>query len=240
MKNKLLITILSCVLLCCVGCSMNNLDGDVSDLHVDNIVDDEQASVSDTQMNSEHHEVPLILSFVSFEQIAELNSITIEDEETVSEYLDQKGFSMNGLSTKSDVVELFERIGNLNMLHLDSSSGYELVGISYYVTYDYIMSTYKSGDDIVRFICYIGSTDELTSSDISNVESELMGTFSIGTASVGLHSVAETNSPYALSGSIETTNSRITILLSENDETKIENNISTNIISANLMDIITN
>ena len=210
MKNKLFIIILLCILLCCAGCSADHPNGDMSDLHVDGMLNDDQAPMSGSQTDGEHHDVPEVLSFASFDQIAELNSIVTQDEETVSEYLDQKGFSINGLSTKSDVVELFERIGNLNMLYLNRSSGYELVNISYYVTYDYIMSTYKSGDDIVRFICYVGSGDELTSSNIGNIESDLVGTFSIGATSVGLYNVMETNSPYALSGRVETTNSRIT------------------------------
>lgn len=238
MKNKLFIIILLCILLCCAGCSADHPNGDMSDLHVDGMLNGDQAPMSGSQTDGEHHDVPEVLSFASFDQIAELNSIVTQDEETVSEYLDQKGFSMNGLSTKSDVVELFERIGNLNMLYLNRSSGYELVNISYYVTYDYIMSTYKSGDDIVRFICYVGSGDELTSSNIGNIESDLVGTFSIGATSVGLYNVMETNSPYALSGRVETTNSRITILLSENDGVKIDS-IGTNIVLSKLMDLIT-
>lgn len=238
MKNKLFIIILLCILLCCAGCSADHPNGDMSDLHVDGMLNDDQAPMSGSQTDGEHHDVPEVLSFASFDQIAELNSIVTQDEETVSEYLDQKGFSINGLSTKSDVVELFERIGNLNMLYLNRSSGYELVNISYYVTYDYIMSTYKSGDDIVRFICYVGSGDELTSSNIGNIESDLVGTFSIGATSVELYNVMETNSPYALSGRVETTNSRITILLSENDGVKIDS-IGTNIVLSKLMDLIT-
>ena len=238
MKNKLFIIILLCILLCCAGCSADHPNGDMSDLHVDGMLNDGQAPMSGSQTDGEHHDVPEVLSFASFDQIAELNSIVTQDEETVSEYLDQKGFSINGLSTKSDVVELFERIGNLNMLYLNRSSGYELVNISYYVTYDYIMSTYKSGDDIVRFICYVGSGDELTSSNIGNIESDLVGTFSIGATSVGLYNVMETNSPYALSGRVETTNSRITILLSENDGVKVDS-IGTNIVLSKLMDLIT-
>lgn len=238
MKNKLFIIVLLCILLCCAGCSADHPNGDMSDLHVDGMLNDDQAPMSGSQTDGEHHDVPEVLSFASFDQIAELNSIVTQDEETVSEYLDQKGFSINGLSTKSDLVELFERIGNLNMLYLNRSSGYELVNISYYVTYDYIMSTYKSGDDIVRFICYVGSGDELTSSNIGNIESDLVGTFSIGATSVGLYNVMETNSPYALSGRVETTNSRITILLSENDGVKIDS-IGTNIVLSKLMDLIT-
>lgn len=238
MKNKLFIIILLCILLCCAGCSADHPNGDMSDLHVDGMLNDGQAPMSGSQTDGEHHDVPEVLSFASFDQIAELNSIVTQDEETVSEYLDQKGFSINGLSTKSDVVELFERIGNLNMLYLNRSSGYELKSILYYVTYDYIMSTYKSGDDIVRFICYVGSGDELTSSNIGNIESDLVGTFSIGATSVGLYNVMETNSPYALSGRVETTNSRITILLSENDGVKIDS-IGTNIVLSKLMDLIT-
>lgn len=180
MKNKLFIIVLLCILLCCAGCSADHLGGDVSDLHVDPVMNVDRASTSGSQTDGSPPEPPEMLLFDSFEQIAELYSIAAQDEETVTAYLDQKGFSMNSLSTKSDVVELFERISDLNMLHLDSSSGYELKSILYYVTYDYIMSTYKSGDDIVRFICYVGSGDELTSSNIGNIESDLVGTFSIG------------------------------------------------------------
>ena len=238
MKNKLFIIVLLCILLCCAGCSADHLGGDVSDLHVDPVTNVDRASTSGSQPDGSPPEPPEMLLFDSFEQIAELYSIAAQDEETVTAYLDQKGFSMNSLSTKSDVVELFERTGDLNMLHLDSSSGYELKSILYYVTYDYIMSTYKSGDDIVRFICYVGSGDELTSSNIGNIESDLVGTFSIGATSVGLYNVMETNSPYALSGRVETTNSRITILLSENDGVKIDS-IGTNIVLSKLMDLIT-
>lgn len=145
---------------------------------------------------------------------------------------------MNSLSTKSDVVELFERISDLNMLHLDSSSGYELKSILYYVTYGYIMSTYTCGDDMVRFRCYIGAGDEPASSDIDNIESNFEGTLTIGTTSVGLRSVAETSTPYALIGIFKTTNSRITILLSENDGVKVDS-IGTNIVLSKLMDLIT-
>ena len=238
MKNKLFIIILLCILLCCAGCSADHPNGDMSDLHVDGMLNDDQAPMSGSQTDGEHHDVPEVLSFASFDQIAELNSIVTQDEETVSEYLDQKGFSINGLSTKSDVVELFERIGNLNMLYLNRSSGYELVNISYYVTYGYIMSTYTCGDDMVRFRCYIGAGDEPASSDIDNIESNFEGTLTIGTTSVGLRSVAETSTPYALIGIFKTTNSRITILLSENDGVKVDS-IGTNIVLSKLMDLIT-
>ena len=238
MKNKLFIIVLLCILLCCAGCSADHPNGEVSDLHVDGVLSGDQAPMSGSQTDGEHRDVPEILFFDSFEQIAELNSMATQDEETVAEYLDQKGFSMNSLSTKSDVLELFERIGDLNMLHLDRASGYELAGISYYVTYSYIMSTYKSGDDIVRFRCYVGAGDELTSSDIGNMESNFVGTLNIGATSVGLCSVGETKNRYAFIGNLETTNSRITILLSENDEAKIES-IGTNIVMSKLMDFIT-
>ena len=238
MKNKLFIIVLLCILLCCAGCSADHPNGDMSDLHVDGMLNDDQAPMSGSQTDGEHHDVPEVLSFASFDQIAELNSIVTQDEETVSAYLDQKGFSMNGLSTKSDVVELFERIGDLNMLHLDSSSGYELKSILYYVTYGYIMSTYTCGDDMVRFRCYIGAGDEPASSDIDNIESNFEGTLTIGTTSVGLRSVAETSTPYAFIGIFKTTNSRITILLSENDGVKIDS-IGTNIVLSKLMDLIT-
>ena len=210
----------------------------MSDLLVDGMLNDGQAPMSGSQTDGEHHDVPEVLSFASFDQIAELNSIVTQDEETVSEYLDQKGFSINGLSTKSDVVELFERIGNLNMLYLNRSSGYELKSILYYVTYGYIMSTYTCGDDMVRFRCYIGAGDEPASSDIDNIESNFEGTLTIGTTSVGLRSVAETSTPYALIGIFKTTNSRITILLSENDGVKVDS-IGTNIVLSKLMDLIT-
>lgn len=238
MKNKLFIIILLCILLCCAGCSADHPNGDMSDLHVDGMLNDGQAPMSGSQTDGEHHDVPEVLSFASIDQIAELNSIVTQDEETVSEYLDQKGFSINGLSTKSDVVELFERIGNLNMLYLNRSSGYELKSILYYVTYGYIMSTYTCGDDMVRFRCYIGAGDEPASSDIDNIESNFEGTLTIGTTSVGLRSVAETSTPYALIGIFKTTNSRITILLSENDGVKVDS-IGTNIVLSKLMDLIT-
>ena len=40
MKNKLFIIILLCILLCCAGCSADHPNGDMSDLHVDGMLND--------------------------------------------------------------------------------------------------------------------------------------------------------------------------------------------------------
>ncbi len=123
------------------------------------------------------------------------------------------------------------------MLHLDSSSGYELAGLLYYVEYDYFMATYyKNEEDIVRFICYPGVDTELESSKVSSIGTDLVGNFD----TVGLHTVENTKSPFALIGKFETDNSLITILLTENDEAVIKNSISKNIIRTTCMDLIEN
>lgn len=158
---------------------------------------------------------------------------------------------MNGLSKRDDVVGFFEHIGDLNMLHLDSSSGYELAGILYHVERDYFMATYyKNEEDIVRFICYpidrfvyyhdYASEVELEISRAGNIDTELVGNFDICSTTVGLHTVENTKSPFALIGKFETDNSLITILLTENDEAVIKNSISKNIIRTMCMDLIEN
>lgn len=239
MKKNIAIIMLFSVLLCCIGCFAHTSGTTVPD-QFNSVLSESETPITDSHTDDEHHEVPFILAFNSFNELAELKNMLVEDEEIIVDYLDDKGFSMNGLSTKNDVVELFERIGDLSMLHLDVSSGYELVGVSYYVTYDYLLSTYKNGEEIVRFICYIGTVGEMNSSSVGSLSTESIGTFSVGDNTVGLHSVEETNSPFALSGNIKTANSQITILLSENDEATIRNSISVNIISSTLMHLIEN
>lgn len=232
MTKKLFVGIIvSCIFLCCIGCSADTSKDKKDQTAVNNQNND--------GFGDETSDVPYVLAFDSFEQIAALKNMLEEDENTVADYLNSNNYSMNGLTSKRDIGELFNDIGDLNMLHLDPASGYDLGGISYYVSYNYIMSTYKNGSDMVRFICYIGNSNETTAWNSADVhETEIVSNFSIGNKTIGLHNVDDENSPFALAGSIETTNSQIAMFFTDDNEETIRNRIGENIVSSTLLDLI--
>lgn len=232
MTKKLFVGIIVfSIVLCCLGCYFDN-EKDLRVQSADNVQTNEVADHGTS-------DVPYVLVFDSFEQIGTLKNMIEEDENTVIGYLNSNNYSMNGITSKRDIVELFNDIGDLCMLHLDSISGYDLVSISYYVSYNYVMSTYKNGNDIVRFICYIGNSKETTAWNGASVhETEIVSSFNIENKKFDLHNVDDENSPFALAGSIGTSNSQITILFSDNNEEIIRNKIGGNIVSSTLLELI--
>lgn len=194
-------------------------------------IDDEQSNLP--------QDVPYVLTFDSFDKLAELRDVVNKSGDEINNYLATNGYDMNGLTSKDDINNLFEQIGNLNMLHFDDASSYKLVEISYYVSYGYVMSTYSNDIDIVRFICYI--KDEETSADMYSAElnSDVSARLTISGDVVSLYAIEEPNSPFELLGRFETPNSNITILLSnqENMSVTIED-IDTNVESSTLFDLI--
>jgi len=187
----------------------------------------------------ENHDVPLILYFDSFESIGELKSMLEKDDDTVNEYLKSNQYHMNGLKSKEDIDKLFKDIDNLNMLHLDSASGYTLAGISYYVSYNYIMSTYRNETDIVRFICYIDDPGVVDSkSETGEFKTDVIGNISIGNNTFELYCVDDESSLFALASSVETDNSQITVLFSEDNKDIIQGIIGENIIFAPLLNFV--
>ncbi|MDD6037025.1 MAG: hypothetical protein PUC30_12725 [Lachnospiraceae bacterium] len=233
MMKRLYSIMVLCILLCCFGCSTN--DTTANDHRIEEMIQ------TNDETNIERPEPPLVLEFGSFERIAELKSMLEKDNDTVDNYLDNNNYRMNGLSSKDDIAKLFNDIDDLNMFHMDPSSGYSLEHISYYVSYKYIVSTYSNGNERerIQFICYIGATDEKNASNKTLVsEKDVVSTLSIGNKTISLFNVEEENSPYALIGRTQTDNSRINILLFEDNVTNLRNSIDKNIVSLTLLDLI--
>ena len=97
---------------------------------------------------------PPCLYFGSFEKIAELKDILSKDESEVYEYLKENNYHMNGLRSKSDISNLFNILDGLNMLHLDSSSGYYLSSVNYDWETRQIEYFYRKEDKRIRIHCY--------------------------------------------------------------------------------------
>ncbi len=182
---------------------------------------------------------PYVLSFKSFDQVAELKNVLNKDEEQVINFLERNNYHMNGLNSKRDISEMFDTIGNLNMLHIDQSSGYRLANISYYISYNYVLTTYKKENDIIRLVCYIDDSDKtVTSNKVTISDSEIVCSVNLGKEKIDLQSMGDEKSVYALKGNIYTPNSKVLILLSENDETEIKNVFEKNAISTTLNELI--
>lgn len=190
---------------------------------------------------NETTEPPCTLNFESFEKIAELRSMLEEEEDTVAEYLDSNNYSMNGLSTKEEIAGLFNEIGDLMMFHMDPSSGYGVAGIIYYPEYEYILSTYSNGrhSDTLRFVCYIGGSDEKDTANPVEGEETAVITLRIGDEEVALYKVEE-NASHKLAGRTATSNSRITILLFDDNEETVRNEIEGHIVTATLLELVEN
>ena len=178
------------------------------------------------------HDPPRVLSFASFEEIGELKNISNQHEDVILKYLNSHNFTMNGLTSEEDVITLFDHISDLEMLHLENSSAYRVTNISYYVDYGYIMTTYRNDKNMVRFICYIekdgGSVVNSAHIDKENATITRAGELTVADTLVPLYETNLPDSPFGLTGVLDTPNSQITILLSshkDSDAKKIEENL---------------
>lgn len=194
---------------------------------------DESGPVKENPKN-EGVDPPEILNLVSFEKIAELKSMLDEEEDTVVDYLDSNNYSMNGLASKSDITAFFDHVGDLNMFHMDPSSGYNLTSILYYpeLDYDYFMSIYSNGSERILFRCFVDTSEGTYVS-----EEDAVSTLDIGDKTVALYRL-EDEVAYAFVGRTETANSLITIMISEDDEEKMRNTIEGNIVCLTLNELI--
>ncbi len=122
---------------------------------IDNSNKDQTTNQTDYNDTITGYDVPPCLDFGSFEKIAELKDILRKDESKVVEYLDENNYSMNGLSSKSDIYNFFNIVDGLNMLHLDSSSGYYLSSVQYSWLHKNLEYVYKSEDKMIRIHCYV-------------------------------------------------------------------------------------
>lgn len=183
------------------------------------------------------HDPPRVLTFKSFEEIAELNKTTEQEENVVIEYLESHTFNMNGLSSKADVVALFDQIGDLEVLHLKEASAYRVVDISYYVDYGYVMFTYRNIDNLVRFICYIGERETADQSSERVIATEIEK-LTIENVAVSLYEVDTANGLFDLTGELNTSNSRITILLSSDESNGVRKALEQNLVQITLQELI--
>lgn len=179
-------------------------------------------------------EPPHILNLASYEKIMELKSMLEEEAEVVIAYLDSNHYSMNGLTSKSDIAAFFDHVGDLTMFHMDPSSGYNLTSILYYPEhdYDYFMSIYSNGSERILFRCFVDTSEE-----VYVPEEDAVSTLDIGDKTVALYEI-EDEAAYAFVGRTETANSLITIMISEGDEETIRDTIEGHIVCMTLNELI--
>lgn len=224
---------------CFAGCSRDNRTDEIVPTATNIPMNEISGSETVDPPENEAVEPPYILNLESFEKIAELKSMLEEDEDTVTDYLDNNNYSMNGLSAKEDITELFNHVGDLNMFHMDASSGYRVAGILYYPEYNYILSTYSNGrhSEMLRFVCYIGASDGTDTLNPVEGAETAVSFLCIGDEEVSLYKVEE-NSSHKLVGRTATNNSRITILLFDDNEETIRNEIEGHIVTATFLELV--
>lgn len=243
MKKIFLLILATCISFASVACTSDFTEDDETfGSNIDfseQTVTESYAAGEDSSLNGDSHEPPYALYFDSLEEIAELKDmLDEEDENKIYKYLTEKNFYMNGLSSQEDIAKIFAQIGDLTILHLDAASGYKLTGIAYYVDYGYVMSTYRTSDDMVRFYCYIKNESDATNSvESSTSGSTVTNRLTVADEEIALHKVTATNSPFSLQGSVDTSNSHIDIRLTNEDQDTI-NDVNEHILLSTLNELI--
>ena len=226
--------IVMCIVLCFAGCSKDSITDVILPAATNVPANENPGSEGTESSENESAEPPEILDLDSFEKIAELKNMLEKEDNVVADYLDGNNYSMNGLASKSDIAALFDHVGELNMFHMDPSSGYHVTSILYYPErdYDYFMSVYSNGSDRILFRCFVDTSD-----GVYVPEADAVSALSIGDKKVALYEL-EDEGAYALVGRTETANSLITIMFSDDDEEKIRNTIEGNIVCLTLNELI--
>jgi len=112
-----------------VECKGLRIDETAMTIHLEHkIKSPKKESPAKENPGSEGVEPPDILNLDSFEKIAKLKGMLEEEDDVVIDYLDSNNYSMNGLASKIDIAAFFDHVGDLNMFHMDPSSGYNLTG----------------------------------------------------------------------------------------------------------------
>ena len=227
--KRMLVLLLICLTVSFSACSSFNNNRTTSN------------ELSATSMNEsatpdiDKSEPPYTLRFNSFEEIAALKNIVNQNEEVVKNYLADKEYDMNGnIVSTEDIKALFDRIGDINMLHITKDSGYELVEVIYYIDYGYILTTYRQEKSLIRFYCYLESDNyEETSSD------SLVDTLLISEKTMNIYKVKDELSSNILKGRIRTNNSVINMCIIESeDEDYLLEEVKSNIILAPLSNLV--
>ena len=111
-----------------------------------------------------HTSPPMVLRFDSVGEVIELKGMLNKSEEDLTEYLSNKSFNMNGLNSKEDIEDFFEKIGDLKILHLKENSGYALSFIHYNIDSETVDISYENKNGYVKFTRYLPDSKSLSDS----------------------------------------------------------------------------
>ncbi len=145
MKRLLLIILGLSICLFLSSCSVSETN--------EQLIDNSNTSQTTNDINSDN-----VISFDSFQQMAQLKRYIEEADDPKSLSYDEfitKNYD-GGLHSKREVSQMFGNLDGLNMLLLDSSSGYNLKYVTYYgYGRKRIEYFYKNEGKWIRIRCYL-------------------------------------------------------------------------------------
>ncbi len=182
--------------------------------------------------------------FDSFQHITQLKKYIENADDPKSLEFDEYIYeNYNGaIAQKAAVSRMFDNLDGLNMLILDSSSGYELIVLNYYSPgygdSGFIEYCYKNGDKLIRFHSYVDANGTVASKFAeSNQELEIADKMDFGGEEVVLYSVAG-ESKISFRCCINTSNSLIDIRFYDDDINVAKDVIEKYAISTTLNELI--
>ncbi len=147
---------------------------------------------------------------------------------------------MNGINSKKDIENFFEKIGNLKILHLVADSGYNLKSILYYIDYGCLDSIYATDSENIRVTSYL--KDRLTANSTQeNTAAEedvtVKGKLTISNKSVNITGSKNAKSAYKMGGTLGTTNSLVRISFTS-EEILSQKSLEQNIVETTLNELM--
>lgn len=231
MKKLYALLLLLCILLGCVGCAADNGDSTTPVEHTPAPTTPAPTTPTPTTPASTTPVVttptitfptppPRRLHFYSFDDIRELKSMLEKDDASVEEYLHNKNYYINGLRSKKDINHFFDTVGGIDIMLLDSATGYEMKLFKH--THDTTITTfiYHNGTDMVEFLYYIDN--DTAYSAASNIKTEVAFTVEIGDKTVELYVFGNEGDMFRYLGIIRGANAKAVINITEDDETVVK------------------
>ena len=175
---------------------------------------------------------PATIYFRSLDEVRELKSMLEEDEDTVETYLRSSGnsYAMNGLSSKDDINQFFDTVGNLKLLFLDSSFNYSLY-ISYIPSWNLIRINYgEDGWMVIRLTYYIHSDTDFSAQSPAF-------TMRVGDKEIGLSHLT-TNSRSSFIGFFPFENGRMKLEICRHDADLVKSTFDGKFIITTLNELI--
>lgn len=238
-KNLISALILICSLYL-VACSANGSNADTNELGYPKFSEDSEtqetemnvgSEVATDNQNGEYSEPPHMLLFDSYDQVIELRNLMNEsDEEVVLQYLIAHNYEMNGLSSKEDIANFFDKIGEMEIPYFEADSEWTFGAMLYEVESEELMITYCDGEQKTRFYCYLEEPDDFAKENSKHGEKEFI--VNAGKHKVDMYSVADDDNSHGVIGKFQTSNSYISIKFEG------ENNINEDIKIAPLKEIL--